>query len=879
MDFRLREIAGKAAGTYFIVTDNSATEEIEQTSNLRLLFINSEKGPVNTIVIFQRGNKAGVQQIFGKGLRKHEKQGNYGIKSALRMLDDGPVAIMNLRVFDADLDKVQISGMSADNSLQQVAEVPYQSLFNINGFWTAKGKNLPKLFTEEHLLNFGNIGTGNLSYFVTVAADITSLTAEGDETLARTTLEIEEYPALSPEVILKDTFVDVWIFNNNFSVSSITNQFYGHLFNGTGMISQKDLLELSQIPESGFNRKVTGSVIPYLKNEFDEEISIDVLLNAINPETGLLAYINDDILEKEDFDVLNVNAHDYYDTAGDVANGLLLSYRLQPNSYTVDLDNLTSETIKTMVSRPFVKFEGDIFGDNDAYGNKVVGIFENGIRGGAQIMFEDKDSGDIRFVTVTNLDLHAKETITLPDATFTMNAIADDTVTEEKVTLSITTTLPVGTVYSVMRKLTGDANFVNIGTVASGQPYVDDAVTTGNTYIYTILATNPNYSDFYAPAISYVFGADETTAAAGQTPTTTPTLTEYTPVVYTLSDDLNADEFFRQLRPIENVNELLVPTNMTGYIPRVAQFTNGSSSRQNEILDVMVTDSVIKGLKNFDGVRYLVDGFKSFIEAGYKSQFGALAQELDDCNKFVRCILNEPFIEDLENSLNPLFKDTPTGSLNLTRWLAQGGNPDFTTNFLSKFGAGAEMCFFYGSGEVQGPNLMVQAPAISGNFIAKTFPWDVVANASGYIDNLGAIELNPDDKERLAMEKFRWNPIIKRRDGFTIFGNFTGQKKRSALQEIHNSELLAYIKETLLNMSRDESFKKGTYDEYIRLETAVTSFMESLVQQQAIQPNPVIICNFSNNTAEIQGAKIKLVHIEYFNVNALDKVVFDLNLN
>ena len=58
MDLKLLEIAGKQAGIYFIVTDNSAVPAAITTSNLRLVPINSPKGPVNTVVVFQSGDTA-----------------------------------------------------------------------------------------------------------------------------------------------------------------------------------------------------------------------------------------------------------------------------------------------------------------------------------------------------------------------------------------------------------------------------------------------------------------------------------------------------------------------------------------------------------------------------------------------------------------------------------------------------------------------------------------------------------------------------------------------------------------------------------------------------------------------------------------------------
>ena len=325
-------------------------------------------------------------------------------------------------------------------------------------------------------------------------------------------------------------------------------------------------------------------------------------------------------------------------------------------------------------------------------------------------------------------------------------------------------------------------------------------------------------------------------------------------------------------------NSKIKPFNLKSYKPREEQFPTGSSVSQSEILDMMISPGIVKGLKSFDGIRYLVDGFKSFIEGSYKYQFGQLANSLDESNKFVRCILNEPFIEDLEESMDPLFKQTPNGILDLS-YLPYGGNKEYSTNFLTKFSAGAEKCFFYGGGLIKNDKIGVPAGLVSNLFISKTLAFDVVANTTGYIDDIDGIEINPDDIERGFFEKSNWNPIIKLKKGFTIFGNLTGQKTKSSLQQIHISELLAYIKETLTNMAKNEHFKKGTYDNYLSTEVEVTNFMESLVLADAIHPNPIVICSAQNNTTEISKNKIKLVHIEFTPIDCLEKIVFDLTIN
>lgn len=780
MDIRLREIAGKAAGTYFMVTDNSGVTEIEETSNLRLFFINVENGPVNTIVVFKKGDTSGFQSIFGKRLRKKEKQGNFSIKSCLNALTAGPIAVMNLRVFN-ELDTTQIHGLNPNMSLEEKQVEEYSKLFNTNGLWTVKAKNMVGSLDNEHLLNIGNVGNADVSYFVTISKDlhVDTLTNEGDKTLSQTLLEIDEYPALKADTLVKDTFVDIWCFNNTFDPTTVsTNPYYGHLFNATGLMDYQSLESLTLIPESGFNKRITGSLIPNLKNEFDENISVDVLMNSVFPETGLICYINDDVLENEDLDdlsVINTSFAGYYAFDNSLNdNGTLLSHRLQDDltaSPSIDLDLITDVNIETNIlaetgAPKIISYQATtstIYVDENVK-TEVIGIYENGIRVGARI---EDENGVISTV----------KSIQILEADSTTGVVLGELLTYTKV------------------------------------KYILDKALTGTKYKF-------------------------------------------------VSDLLR--------------NGKIAPTNLISYKPRVEQFTNGSAARQNEILDMMISPGIVKGLKNFIGIRYVVDCFKTFIEGGYKYQFGQLVESLDRSNKFVRAFINEPFIEDLEKSVNPLFKQSPSHPMDIS-YLITGGNANYSTNFLSKFSTGSEMCFYFGS-VLEGNEEIPVAADVSNLFIQKTYAFDVVANATGYLDAIDGLPLNPDDDERKAMEKFRWNPIIKMNRGFTIYGNSTGQKATTALSQIHNSELLAYIKESLYNLSRDEAFKKGTYNEYLATETEVQSFMNDLALAGAIQPNPIVICNASNNTQEISKQKIKLIHVEYFNIDALDKVVFDLNL-
>jgi len=776
MDAKIRAIVSKAAGTYFIVTDNSAVAEIEEDSRLRLFFINSKKGPVNVLCKFAKGNTTGFTTMFGKGTRLEEKKGNFSTRVCLDALTTGPIAVINLRAFDDTLDLTTALGMNPNidkNSINNA--LPYTKLFNTNKFWTAYPKGMPDLFTNDSLLTFGNVGNNDLSIFVTFATDtdVEGLTSQGDYTLANSTLEIDEYPALNTEMLLKRTFVNVYVFNNTFNEDSIsTNKYYGQYFDEDGNVDIDNIDSLCDVTEAGFVKKFTGSLIPHLVSETDENISIDNVINAYYTTYGLIAYINDDLFEAENTFLLDIDGYKFFN--GTTAKVTGTSDYLM--SYVVP-DTLTTASVTyppTTVVENAAPAEANLITYQCAKVSEIAfeGSFDQGIIVGDKIRGIDGE-----LVTVDSITVLDSATV-----------IGSTTSTYNK----------------VQYNCSGNILFTQVGT----------------TTVYTIIKEN------------------------------------------TFID-----------------NGTIHPFDMSAYKVRAAQFTDGTSSRQSEILDMMNTTGIFKGIVGTEGIRYVVDCFKSFVESSYKYQYGLLMYNLDQSNRFVRAIINEPFVEDLQKSTNPLFKDASGGTFSW-EYLKTGGNTTYSSKLLTKFTTGASFCFFFGPGNIVNYVTRPLSGLISNLFYSKTNQYDVVANSTGYVDNVEELETAIDDEDRAYCEAFRYNPIIYLSSGYTIYGNNTGQKLNTAQLQIHNSELLAYIKIQLYGLAKTESFKKATYNDYLRTQTECENFMESLVTAGAVESDGLVVkCDTENNTTELKKYKIKLVHIEYTPVNALEKVVFDLTIN
>lgn len=1195
LNLRLRQLVSREAGVYFIVTDNTVIPEIEADSKLRLIPINSVQGPVNTVFIFARNDVEGFTSIFGRANRPKEKQGNFSHSTVIDALSVGPVAVVNLRTFDADLDTTSVATIATSKDFTNTikSDVSYSKLFDKSGFWKPNYDSLSKEFGTSGYLNFGNVGTKNVSMFVVRATDTESalLTQEWEETLTSSALEVEDYPGLNPYMKLRDTFVTVYMFNNDFSKDPYRHEAYGNLFSGDN-ISVENLNKLVNVPESGFIGKYTGSLIPNLKSEQDINISINDVINSAFMKTGIIADLNEDLLENElqstngvlDIDSLDIGYKDLLPTILSYSKGSRTfnfnggiaipedkftdltpnetssyaqqayvpskaDYRYGGDNYFVATpkagfnvgDYISSEDNSSVESgtTPIISAEkietvskdivaanaytqeciaygdgkyiiiggGQVFNNNadatkpydtrwlmskdlktftafrpgdDSNIDKLDKIYLSGVTnivwkdifyndGKFHVIgYENDDQNQLgrifyaqlnkngvctklmnttvkgaitlsgsdkllysNFVRTENLAgfhgivyLRVNDAPVAPTKDFLAVYVSENGLTVKKCKNNCTTQsldkfthisdssggmflfsvtniqndrflyvlTPDFITYKELQSLNWHMADVSCKTsflVRNGELYVETKNMLGKLRItdlinsYNTAGLEPNIMQVMTIADSedqmidhdkftiiegnmhdeYLLNYKEDTngykislfdihnssdpkniklsnqksieikgtsrklfninntiiALDGGKPSVNPhkdivvanfkfddiptmsitsdkrSVSETYTMKYDLIKYTTADRIYRKGVPsdIKLINKgqfqtiyKYVPRSrnrryplecivLNSYIPREAQFTNGSSVRQSEILDNMNKEWFVRGCKSINGLRYIVDAFKSFVQPNYKYQFGRLAEQLDERNVFVTCILNDIFVRDLANSQDPLFAQYPGGDFDYS-YLPQGGNKQYSTVFLEKLTEGADKCFFFGPGNIRDGILSGVAGRVSNLFYQKTFDFDVIANTTGYI-SINKIETQIDDRDRMYLEKFRYNPIINY-DGLTIFGNFTAQKKRSAQQQIHNAELLVYIKTNLLRIGKSSVFDKGIYSEYLRTKTEVDTFMQSLAYASAIQPNFKAKCDFENNTQEIAANKIKLIDVEYTPVNALDKVVFNINI-
>lgn len=294
----------KAPGTKILTEIVSNIPQTTMPDGSRILVINSRKGRVNDLV--RKDSYAEYLEEFDGINDADERRGNWSARSAEIMLNLAPCYILNLRPFDNALDKAGYQELSnslgTDNGLAK--EKPYSTLFNTAQFWKIDPNALLNSQNVDRLLVFGNLGTKNLSVFVrktrTVQSNVTF-----DTWYKNLGKEMPAY--VNPLDEVSSWYIDVVIFNNTFATGANSNISYGHLFNEDGTVkkeavnasgvSEDALEQLTRIPETGYVGTITGSLVQGFVNDRNQSEDIIDLINAMNPQTGLLAARNENIFD------------------------------------------------------------------------------------------------------------------------------------------------------------------------------------------------------------------------------------------------------------------------------------------------------------------------------------------------------------------------------------------------------------------------------------------------------------------------------------------------------------------------------------------------------------------------------------------------------
>lgn len=825
MDIRLQEIANGAAGTYFLVYDNSQKASIPTNTTLRCVMINTKKGPVNNLVYISRGDSEGFKKIFGEIDRRDERNGNFSIRTALWLLENGPIVVCNLRSFDDEKDLAGVVGLSTKfGTVNEVINLTsYKNLFNTDRLWYNDPKRLLTM-ENKSILNIGNIGSSDVSVFIRKSR-IMGYDATIREWYTSLNLDIPTF--VNPNDKVSDTMVDVFVFNTNFGepMKNMTNENYGHLFNESGLKpyseyngNMVDSLELlKQISDSQYVGNWTGSLIPGFVNQSGQPLQIEQIMNSVSGVTGLSFKLDESAMELIGDWVATEDTPINVTEAFSSTNRKPFAIDLVGHAYTKEESGtITFNGIDSILSHKF--------------GNVLVGEAK---------IDNPETPWDIDVTEAYNTDI-TKIPILL-DA----NTAATGNATE----FYIFDAVSINPGDYIVGE---DGNLIKVldTTLINSQP---------------ITATEIDGDIIDVPVEHNLIKVKVNGVPFHKFDTVLDSL----PVTVTENGDnitnLVTYDHVWKIKPLtEFKNSVLEAIVLPSYKPRANQFTNGTATQQSRILDVMNLPNMVKGFKNAQNLRfrYIVDAFKTFIEPSYKNQYSRLVQELSEkSTMFCRAILNEAFIEDMGSSINPYFKNSPSGSLE-TKFIMEGGNKLLpNSNRYTKPKDGDVYSFFFGPGvrvNHQGTETLAPIAGLVGKaFLDKytnRFPYTITANNSGVINgaNVIGIETDFDQDDRKYLEHVGYNAVISDdRRGLLIFGNNTAQTHiKTDLSKIHVSELVAFIQEQMLAIMKDYLFEWNDYQNRLEIRKRADAVMLQILSNRGIYwfEN---ICDGSNNTQDV----------------------------
>ena len=816
MDIRLQEIANGAAGLYFLTYDNSQTASIPVTTTLRCVMTNFKKGPVNNLIYISKGDTEGFKKLFGDIDRRDERNGNFSHRTCLWLLENGPIVVCNLRSFDDEKDLAGMIGLST--TFGQVNDVinltPFKSLFNTDRLWYNDPK---RLLNQENksILNIANVGSSDVSIFVRKS------TVEGyDATIKEwyTSLNLDIPQFINPNDKISDSMIDVFIFKTNFGDNqrNMTNENYGHLFTEKGLkpyseqngvlVDSLDLLK--QITDAQYIGNYTGSLIPGFINQAKQPMQIEQILNATVGTTGLSVKIDEAYMEDlGDWEPKDDNEPTTTEDAFSSKYRRPYAIDLTGHSYTkYENDAIKFDAVKNILSYKI----GDI-----VEGSAVVGTTP-----------WDLTLDDVYNADITKLPI------------FVNNIVANGKYSEFYMFDAVA--LHIGD--NIVDSHGNFANVIDAKLVNSNK--ISDVATSDKIEYNLVKITLDSFA--YIESV---------------TPATDFSVTENGTDVWEFTTLGNV---YKVKSLYEFTNTMLQAIVLPSYKPRSEQFCNGTSTQQGRILDVMNLPNMVKGFKNAQNLRfrYVIDAFKTFIEPNYKYQFTTLVKELSEkSTMFCRAILNEAFVDEMGTSINPYFKNSPTGIFD-TRYIAQGGNPQLlSSNRYTKPKDGDVYSFFFGPGlrvNHQGSEIITPIAGLVGKaFLDKytnKFPYTVTANNSGVINgaNVIGVETDFDQDDRKYLERVGYNAIVNDLDkGLLIYGNNTAQTHiKTDLSKIHVSELVAFIQEQMMVIMKDYVFEWNDYQNRLEIKKRADNVMLQILSNRGIYwfEN---ICDASNNGEEI----------------------------
>ena len=340
----------KSAGIYRFVWDKSQAP-IQETETLRLVVGYSDKGPFNTPVYID--SVTDFKTIYGGISKKLERKGIFFHRMALQALEAGPILALNLKKFNEE--EVSYLGLNLTDKEFKTDKTSLINVYNTDRFWSLD----PEVVQEIDSSKFMTITTTDskdssctlfLRHYKPTGYNVTVKSWYSNYQDA----EIPAYLEGHEDMLLEDTFMEVYVFKGKFTpeiaklpemrkyfefvkepvVDENGDQLYDEF--GNAIMKETDELadingqypvlkagttnafgdavdtleELAADKNSNFIQAYRGTTIPYFKDMSGAYISLDLLFNRDNNMHRMLMKLNEGLLDSEnalDMLIPNVN--------------------------------------------------------------------------------------------------------------------------------------------------------------------------------------------------------------------------------------------------------------------------------------------------------------------------------------------------------------------------------------------------------------------------------------------------------------------------------------------------------------------------------------------------------------------------------------------
>lgn len=315
-----------------------------------------------------------------------------------------------------------------------------------------------------------------------------------------------------------------------------------------------------------------------------------------------------------------------------------------------------------------------------------------------------------------------------------------------------------------------------------------------------------------------------------------------------------------------------------------------------KVYSMIEDEGILRGLCNPEmaDFRYIVDSMSYGVrsELGGKVHLARAAKAKGKC----LAILNMPSVRQFTNSQNPYFCDTYVNGSQIkpafnTKYIPQGGNAElYATNVFSlpsedngsKFSAAffPHLKYSYNNKTILVPPAADVANTLVNKFTSGD-PYMICANLNGILNNpsITGVEYIADQTDRDYLEPFGVNTIITRNDNVMIYANQTCyQTVKSDLNKLHIRENLNTIEIAVDNALQDFVFEYNNAATRAAIVSKITPYFNNMLISGAIESYN-IVCDETNNTADIIEEDILIVDTEVQFTHGAEKIVHRITVN